>query len=140
MASLDVTPAPAELTGFTEPLLQRLYSYWLARKGERRFPERGDIDPLDFPYLLGNILLIDMVRNPLRFRFRVHGTEMTRRARFHWHYRERPRGPSSRSGTRRCGPHPRAPGDRRDDGRASRKPRGIVMQNFSCATAPHRSI
>lgn len=60
--------------------LRRLYDYWLAKRGTRRFPARADIDPLDFPYLLGNIMLLDVVRDPLRFRVRVHGTEMVMRA------------------------------------------------------------
>ena len=82
MKSLDLSPAPGGLAGFTEPRLRRLYDYWLQRKGARRFPARGDIDPLDFSYLLGNILLVDVLRNPLRFRMRVHGTEMARRAQY----------------------------------------------------------
>jgi hypothetical protein len=60
--------------------LRRLYYYWLAKTGARRFPSRGDIDPLDFAYVLGHVTLLDVVLDPLRFRFRVHGTEMVRRA------------------------------------------------------------
>jgi hypothetical protein len=60
--------------------LCRLYYYWLAKKGDRRFPSRGDIDPLDFAYVLGHVTLLDVLRDPLRFRFRIHGTEMVRRA------------------------------------------------------------
>ena len=80
MESLDLSRAPGGLTGFTEPQLRRLYEYWLKRRGARRFPKRSDLDPLDFSYLLGNVLLVDVLRNPLRFRMRLHGTEMTRRA------------------------------------------------------------
>ena len=82
MGSFGLSPAPAGLTGFAEPRLRRLYEYWLKKRGRRRFPARGDIDPLDFSYLLGNVLLIDVLRNPLRFRMRVHGTEMARRANY----------------------------------------------------------
>jgi hypothetical protein len=60
--------------------LCRLFYYWLAKKGDRRFPSRSDIDPLDFSYILGHVTLLDVVRDPVRFRFRVHGTEMARRA------------------------------------------------------------
>jgi hypothetical protein len=66
--------------GIHDSRLCRLYYYWRARKGDRRFPARSDIDPLDFGYVLGNVILFDVMRNPLRFRVRVHGTEMVRRA------------------------------------------------------------
>src|SRR5215467_3438721 len=56
--------------------LQRLYQYWLEKKGQRRFPTRRDIDPVDFPYVLGHVILVDVLRDPLRFRVRVHVTEM----------------------------------------------------------------
>ena len=82
MESLDFAPPAVELTGFTEPSLQRLYAYWLGRRRGRRYPRRADIDPLDFTYLLGNVMLVDVLRNPLRFRMRVHGSEMARRARY----------------------------------------------------------
>jgi hypothetical protein len=60
--------------------LRRLYEYWLEQKGERRFPSRRDIDPVDFPYVLGHVMLVDVLCNPLRFRVRVHGTEMVAKA------------------------------------------------------------
>jgi hypothetical protein len=65
-----------------EPRLRRFFSYWLDRKGSRRFPARCDIDPLDFPYLLAHMMLIDVLREPLRFWVRVHGTEMVQRAHY----------------------------------------------------------
>jgi hypothetical protein len=78
-----IEPIEARLTDsaqIQDSRLRRLYDYWLAKKGTRRFPARADIDPLDFPYVLGNVLLLDVVRDPLRFRVRVHGTEMVMRA------------------------------------------------------------
>jgi hypothetical protein len=60
--------------------LRRLYEYWLVKKGERRFPSRRDIDPIDFSYVLGHVILCDVLRDPLRFRVRVHGTEMVAKA------------------------------------------------------------
>lgn len=68
--------------GIREPRLRRFYEYWLARKGSRRWPARRDIDPLDFPYLLGHILLVDVLEAPLRFRVRLHGTHMVERAQY----------------------------------------------------------
>src|SRR3954463_522446 len=66
----------------SDPRLQRFYAYWLRLRDARRFPARRDIDPMDFSYLLGNIMLVDVLRDPLRFRVRLHGTEMAERARF----------------------------------------------------------
>ncbi len=56
-----------------DPRLQRFYEYW---------PARRDIDPLDFPYLLGHILLVDVLESPLRFRVRLHGSHMVARAQY----------------------------------------------------------
>lgn len=39
-------------------------------------PRRGDIDPVDIPALLPNLLLIDVEPEPLRFRYRLVGTRI----------------------------------------------------------------
>ena len=77
--------APVEVrlpaaTDIRDARLRRLYEYWLAKKGQRRLPSRRDIDPVDFPYVLGHVILFDVLRDPLRFRVRVHGTEMVAKA------------------------------------------------------------
>jgi hypothetical protein len=35
---------------------------------------------MDFRYLWGNIMMVDVLRDPMRFRVRLHGTEMASRA------------------------------------------------------------
>jgi hypothetical protein len=60
--------------------LRRLYEYWLGKAAGRRFPSRRDVDPVDFAYVLGHVVLFDVMRDPLRFRVRVHGSEMAARA------------------------------------------------------------
>jgi hypothetical protein len=62
--------------------LRRLYEYWLQRKGGRRFPSRRDIDPVEIRYVLGWVMLIDAMRDPVRFRVRLHGTEMATQAHY----------------------------------------------------------
>jgi hypothetical protein len=62
------------------PLLQRLYAYWESCRGSRPMPARADIDPVDMQFILGNLYLVDVMREPLRFRMRLHGTELVRRA------------------------------------------------------------
>ena len=62
------------------PCLRQLYAYWNERRQGREFPARRDIDPLDFRFALGHILLLDVLYQPLRFRFRLHGSELALRA------------------------------------------------------------
>lgn len=72
---------PSELAvSIGTPSLRRLYAYWNEQRRTREFPSRRDIDPLDFPYVLGHIMLLDVLREPLRFRFRVYGTKLAARA------------------------------------------------------------
>jgi hypothetical protein len=54
--------------------LRRLYRYWDEKRAGRRFPARDDIDPLDMAFILGWLVLVDVFHDPLRFRFRLHGT------------------------------------------------------------------
>jgi hypothetical protein len=60
-------------------ILQRLYRDWDSRRGEREFPARADFDVLDFKYVIGQLALIDVSYDPLRFRFRLHGTGISQR-------------------------------------------------------------
>ena len=64
------------------PLLRRLYADWLAWRGERELPARRDFDPLGIRYIIGKLSLIDVLGEPLRFRYRVHGTENAERLGF----------------------------------------------------------
>ena len=76
------THIPELAAGIVDERLSRLYAYWLKRKGSRRYPARRDLDPVDLRYVLGHLLLIDVLREPLRFRVRLHGAEMTARAHY----------------------------------------------------------
>src|SRR5262249_43148132 len=62
------------------PCLKQLYAYWDARRAGRALPARRDIDPLDLRFVLGHVMLIDVLRDPVRFRFRLHGSELAFRA------------------------------------------------------------
>src|SRR5262249_32032863 len=79
MIPLD-DPDARDPAALTEPRLRRVYAYWLERKGARRFPARGDIDPADFTYALGHVMMVAGEREPLRFQVRLHGSEMARRS------------------------------------------------------------
>lgn len=67
---------------FRHDPVRRLYAYWRNKAGSRRFPSRGDIDPLEFAYILGWVMLVDVIRDPLRFRFRLYGSAIADRMNF----------------------------------------------------------
>src|SRR5262249_55061756 len=46
------------------------------KRGQRRMPSRQDIDPTEIPKLLRNVMLIDVFRDPLKFRYRLVGTRV----------------------------------------------------------------
>jgi hypothetical protein len=54
--------------------LARLYAYWNAVRGQRRMPAREDIDPVALRDILPHIVMVDVEREPLRFRYRLVGT------------------------------------------------------------------
>ena len=65
------------------PKLQQLYDYWSAKRGERKMPSRADIDPLDMTFVMGNVILVDVIAGtPLGFRIRLHGTNLVERAHY----------------------------------------------------------
>jgi hypothetical protein len=51
-------------------------SYWEGIRGSRAMPRRSDIDPAEIPRLLPFVMLVDVLDNPLDFRFRLVGTEI----------------------------------------------------------------
>ena len=58
---------------------RRLLRYWLGKRGRaRQLPGRPDVDPAELKPVLPFLLLIDVEGPPLRFRFRLVGTELVR--------------------------------------------------------------
>jgi hypothetical protein len=58
------------------PRLKRLHAYWDARRGSRPMPARADIDPVEIPWILGNISLIE-VRGQGDYHWRLDGSNLT---------------------------------------------------------------
>jgi hypothetical protein len=56
--------------------MNEIHAYWLAKRGQRRMPARQDIDPVEIPKLLRNMMLIDVFHDPLKFRYRLIGTRV----------------------------------------------------------------
>lgn len=62
------------------PKLQQLFDYWGSKRGTRKMPSRADIDPLELGFIIGNVILVDVIEgDPPRFRIRLHGTNLTER-------------------------------------------------------------
>lgn len=55
--------------------IHRLNEYWQA-KAKGKVPSRSDVDPVDVRELLPNLMMIDMVGDPVRFRYRLVGTRV----------------------------------------------------------------
>jgi hypothetical protein len=65
-----------ETTPARYPSLDRLYEYWRELRGERYLPARQDLDPLEIPYILGRVALIDVREGADRYRVRLYGTRL----------------------------------------------------------------
>ncbi len=69
-----------DVTAFSqisEPMLSLLYAYWDGKRGERRFPGRSDLDPVDIPSLLASTFLVGVRRDPFDLVFRLAGSVLT---------------------------------------------------------------
>ncbi len=64
----------------SNPKLRRLYDYWSTKRGDRRLPSRADLDPVEMAFIIGNVILIDVLEGtPPQFRIRLHGTNLAER-------------------------------------------------------------
>jgi hypothetical protein len=65
--------------------IRRFFQYWLDKRGERKYPARADLDPLDFAYVLGDVVIVEArpastgSRWPWAFRYRLVGTKIVER-------------------------------------------------------------
>jgi hypothetical protein len=53
-------------------------AYWNRIRGDRKMPARANLDPLHIPALLPYVMLVDVMRDPLDFRYRLIGSEIDR--------------------------------------------------------------
>jgi len=61
---------------FDNPTLLRFLDYWRSKCREGRLPARADIDPVDLPDMLPGIIIVEIVDEGerRRYRFRLFGT------------------------------------------------------------------
>lgn len=57
-------------------MIHELHRYWNAKRGARRMPTRGDIDPGEIKHLLPYVLIVDLEGEAPRVRFRLLGTKI----------------------------------------------------------------
>ena len=76
--SAPAMPAePAQRTRSSKIIDQAL-AYWNRIRAGREMPARADLNPGDVPKLLPYMILIDVLHDPLDFRYRLIGTEIDR--------------------------------------------------------------
>lgn len=56
--------------------IRALFRYWRSKCPEGGIPRRADIDPVDIPGLMPNLLIVDIERDPFRVRYRLVGTRI----------------------------------------------------------------
>lgn len=82
MASTEAALLPLQVVTDAEiipiPMLRDLFSYWQDKKGDREMPTRADISPTDIINQLSKIVLMDVESEPVRFKFRLVGTDIVK--------------------------------------------------------------
>jgi hypothetical protein len=72
--------APIERPGdISHPQFQQLFDLWEGLRDGRPYPERNDFALSSLAFLLGNLMLIDVLGHPQRLRFRLVGTDIVKR-------------------------------------------------------------
>lgn len=59
-------------------IIDQALAYWSRIRAGREMPARADLNPADIPKLLPCIILMDVLHDPLDFRYRLIGTEIDR--------------------------------------------------------------
>jgi hypothetical protein len=57
------------------PWLVQFFDYWLSIRPGNRLPGRQHFDPLDIPLIMPRVWILDVLRAPLRYRYRLAGTK-----------------------------------------------------------------
>jgi hypothetical protein len=77
--------ADADDDRIADPEIRRFVAYWREKRGGAEFPARADLDPIDFRYVLGDVVLIRVShappgsRWPWEFHYRLVGANLVER-------------------------------------------------------------
>lgn len=72
MATIVKTTAFLELCGGS---VRMIFEYWNDKRAGHKLPLRADIDPSDLRPYLPTIMIVEVLHEPLRFRYRLVGTQ-----------------------------------------------------------------
>ena len=56
--------------------LSRLFRIWKEIRGPQGLPSRADLSPERLGFILGQITIVDILRDPINFRYRLIGTRL----------------------------------------------------------------
>jgi hypothetical protein len=73
-------PSQFPMPVITTPQLRTLVELWAHRRRGNAFPSRADFSDEDLRPWFGNLLMVDVVDGPHRFRFRLMGTSLVEAA------------------------------------------------------------
>lgn len=68
-----------------DPEIRRFVAYWRGKRGAAKYPARAALDPSEFRYVLGDVVLVEARRAPpesappWRFRYRLIGSNIVAR-------------------------------------------------------------
>jgi hypothetical protein len=65
-----------DISASRSPMVQALHAYWHARCVGDRLPRRQDIEPADLKPLLPYMMVVDVIGEPMRVRYRLVGTKV----------------------------------------------------------------
>lgn len=63
----------------SDSLVRAFHAFWLTRCRDGRLPSKADLDPVDMRPFLANIILLEVLREPLDFRYRIIGERVIER-------------------------------------------------------------
>jgi hypothetical protein len=63
-------------SSFKTHVVRQAHDYWHAKAATGRLPSRADINPEEMRAILPYVYLVDVLHQPLRFRFRLVGTQI----------------------------------------------------------------
>jgi len=76
--SLAESPPPLNEAEPVSALVREALAHWHAIRGDAPLPLRRALDPVDIPGLLANSELLDVLRGPMDFRYRLIGDAIDR--------------------------------------------------------------